>query len=75
MLAIFDACYRIKVTDMGSYTYERIALPHAGGGADQDARTMQAMDIIERVSLEELREDVERRRSHDKNKREEPHEG
>ncbi|MDP1570338.1 MAG: hypothetical protein Q8L86_10065 [Vicinamibacterales bacterium] len=42
-------------------TIEQVALPHAGGVADQDARTMQALDVIAQTTRVVMREQAARR--------------
>jgi hypothetical protein len=46
-LRTFHATYGIEGNGMGAAWFERRALPGSGGGAEQDALTMQALEHLE----------------------------
>ncbi len=47
----------------GSLRFERVALPVAGGVADQPDKTMQALAVLESVALAVMHERAKERRS------------
>jgi hypothetical protein len=61
-LALFKQCYAMRFTD-GLAWFERVALPCDGGVAQQPAKDMQALDHLEVVANEILRERVKELRA------------
>lgn len=61
-LDLFAQCYQVHQDGItGHIHFERIALADAGGLADQDAKTLWAFALLERVTLAMAHE--QRRRS------------
>ena len=53
----------------GSVRFKRVSLPVAGGVAEQPAKTMQALAVLESVALAVMHEQAKERRSKEKSKR------
>lgn len=49
VIGVFYRSHERRTNDYGLATWHRICLPEAGGLADQDAWTMQAMDFVRDV--------------------------
>jgi len=47
LVGLFYVCYRLQAQPFGGLTWIRMSLPEAGGAADQPARVMAALDVIE----------------------------
>jgi hypothetical protein len=54
-LNLFKSCYAVRAHD-GTAWFERVALPVEGGIAQQPAKDMQALDHLETLANEILRE-------------------
>ena len=66
-LKVSRSCYEAGHEPMtGLVTWQRIALPRAGGAGEQDERTMHALDIIadepHRLAVERFHRDLVQRR-------------
>jgi hypothetical protein len=65
MQALFQVCYRIQPTGMGGAWWMRVALPVAGGGGEQPARVMAALELMEAVANNELQRSMKQSRASD----------
>jgi hypothetical protein len=52
VLTLFAACYQPVVTALGATDWQRTALPHAGGIADQEAWLLEAFEYVRCVQLD-----------------------
>ena len=62
---LFHTCFAIRAHD-GCAWFERTALPRSGGAGEQNAKDMQALEVIERVANEVLQEHLARAREEQK---------
>lgn len=67
-LNLFRTCYTVRMNEVGAW-FERTALPVTGGAAEQPAKDMQALELIEAVANQVLREEVREARERNKQKR------
>lgn len=67
-LRLFRRTHQLRVVGFGGLQIEMVAFPSAGGVWDQDAKTIEALDIIEQVNSEILRSDNGRPRTRSNNK-------
>ncbi|MCK5642357.1 MAG: hypothetical protein KAJ19_16235, partial [Gammaproteobacteria bacterium] len=56
---LFAHTHRVKSDGWtGAVNVERVALPAAGGIADQPARTLQALDVLEQTTVTIIKEQI-----------------
>lgn len=60
-LDLYRSCYAIRAAGF-TVRYERVALPCAGGAAEQPAKEMVALEVIDRVMNELLVEHLKRKK-------------
>jgi len=64
----FVHCYDLEFTPQGAAVWRRVALPAAGGVAEQDAWLMNGLDYVATLH-QELVTDIEKRRKREALKR------
>jgi hypothetical protein len=59
---MFRQCYQLEVNGLtGSVRFNRVVLPRKGGVWDQDAREMEALDVLQTTAAEVLHEQLRER--------------